>query len=172
MRHPLIQVLKSAFAGGQTELVSAACAHRHYGAPAPSTIGRVYYWAIGFAEGLASGLRRLRVGDPAYPCFDSEETADLRFSSQQAGGRMEEILVIESAAYDTKGTAIQVTSTLSLAEVNKVVLGLNVLRGTGVFRLTDRQFDDFLQQAAAMNDRHARAELDRQINCAFNRANL
>jgi hypothetical protein len=147
MLRSAIHVLREAIKSAGAELKSAREAHAYFQVQALTKADKRFYLVLGFTRGFARGMSDLRKLDPEHPSFDPSAETEMHFKTSTADRPM---LLVDVINQDESGARFPVTSTLSYVEAQSVLIGLNILRGTGIYRLNDVQADNFIREASSM----------------------
>jgi hypothetical protein len=147
MLKSLIAVLSSALKTAAGEIRTATQAHAYYQVQPLTKVDKAFYWLIGFTRGTSLAMQDLRKHNIHRPAFEPDAEIEVQF---QASALKRPVLMVEVLQKVEGGTAIPVISTLNYVEAQAVLSGLNILRGTGVYHLSDAQADEFIREASSM----------------------
>lgn len=131
----------------KAEVRSSVEAQRHYRRAPLRGRDKAFCWLLGLSEGIAKAMRATRVQDQTKAQFDSSAFPQVRFSLRSAS---QEMLLVEVIRPDGTGQPMEVSSALSFVEAQAVRKGIQILRDTGVFSLTDRETHDLLRCTNSM----------------------
>lgn len=143
----LFKIIGKGLRCATAEVSSATAANHHYRRPPLSTSEKAYCWLIGLCEGLAQGMRDSRNKNLRIAHFDSSAFPQVSFSVPASAP---EIMLVEVTRPDGFGVPMDVCSTLSFLEAQAVRKGIQILRDTGVFSLTDRETHELLRCTGSM----------------------
>lgn len=147
MLRSAFRVVSEAIKSANAEVKSAMQAHAYYQVQGLTKADHAFYWVLGFSQGVARGMTDLRKTNPEHPRFEPGAETEVYFQTSTVD---RPILLVDVISRDSKGVTIPVTSTLSYVEAQSVMIGLNILRGTGIFQLNDVQADNFIREASSM----------------------
>ncbi|WP_405406889.1 hypothetical protein PAE975_6157 (plasmid) [Pseudomonas aeruginosa] len=131
----------------KAEVRASVEAQWHYRRAPLSGSDKAFCWVMGLTEGIAKAMRASRVKDQTKAQFDSSAFPQVRFSLRSAS---QEMLLVEVIRPDGIGQPMEVSSTLSFVEAQAVRKGIQILRDTGVFSLTDRETHELLRCTSSM----------------------
>lgn len=146
MIRTLIRVITQGLRSAAAEVLAAAKAHHHYRKAPLTGADKAYCWFQGLCEGIAKAMRQHRAALPHRALFDPTAYPEVHFSARNNGA----VLLVEVVREDAAGEPVSVLSTLNYVEAQAVRTGIETLRGTGIFSLTDSQANDLLMCTSLM----------------------